>query len=207
MKKNILLLLMSLLFFKVADAEAQECYAEEVCCDNETNIYAKVFSGANFLESTKINGNKASYQTGYIISGAIGVGSCYGLSLEAEYAFRRNGIKNIDFFGEGSSNHGHFQSSSYMASLLWDLSSWGRLFWNIEPFIGWGIGYDFEQMHSSNSRVIFSQKWHHFSWQAMAGLAYPIFCNTEITLEYKFHQGGHFYSNSVGAGLVYKIAF
>ena len=132
----------------------------------------------------------------------------YGLRLEAEYAFRRNAIKKIDFFVEGSSKHGHFQTSSYMANLLWDLplSSWGCAFWNIQPFIGAGIGYDFQQMHSSNSRIIFNQKWNHFSWQVMAGLAYPIFCNTEITLEYKFHQGGrHFYNHSIGIGLVYKF--
>ncbi len=62
------------------------------------------------------------------------------------------------------SKHGHFQTSSYMANLLWDLplSSWGCAFWNIQPFIGAGIGYDFQQMHSSNSRIIFNQKWNQF---------------------------------------------
>ena len=45
----------------------------------------------------------------------------YGLRLEAEYAFRRNAIRKIHFFAEGSSKHGHFQTSSYMANLLWDL--------------------------------------------------------------------------------------
>jgi len=93
-----------------------------------------------------------------------------------------------------------------MANLLWDLL--GCAFWKIQPFIGAGIGYDFQQMHASNSRIIFNQKWNHFSWQAMAGFAYSIFCNTEITLEYKFHQGGsHFYNHSVGVGLVYKFGF
>ena len=83
----------------------------------------------------------------------------YGLRLEAEYAFRRNAIRKIDFYAEGSSKHGHFQTSSYMANLLWDLplSSWGCAFWNIQPFIGAGIGYDFQQMHSSNSRIVFNQ--------------------------------------------------
>ena len=41
-----------------------------------------------------------------------------------------------------------------------------------------------------------------FLGRVMAGLAYPIFCNTEITLEYKFHQGGcHFHNHSIGVGL------
>lgn len=216
-KKHILRLLMPLLFLMVTDAQAQEqcdeedsCSYEERCCVDETNFYAKILSGANFLQNTALDGNKSTYQTGYIIAGSLGYCWRYGLRLEAEYAFRRNAIRKIHFFGEGFSRHGHFQASSYMANLLWDLplSSWEYAFWNSQPFIGAGIGYDFQQMHSSNSHIVFSQKWNHFSWQVMAGLAYPIFCNTEIAVEYKFHQGGcHFYNHSVGIGLVYKFGF
>jgi hypothetical protein len=212
MKKNILLLL----FFMAANAQAQEgcdedpCCVEDSCCVDETNFYAKIFSGANFLQNTSIEGNKSTYQTGYIVAGSLGYCWCNGLCLEAEYAFRRNGIRKIHFFGEGSSNHGHFQTSSCMANLLWDLplsSRWCAVC-NIQPFIGAGIGYDFKHMHSSNSRIVFHQKWNHLSWQLMAVLAYPIFCDTEITVEYKFHQGGcHFYYHSVGVGLVYKFGF
>lgn len=223
MIKNIPLLLMSLLFFMAADAQAQEWYAaepcysedsfcyEDSCCVDETDFYAKIFGGANFLQNTEITGNKSTYQIGYVIAGSLGYSWCYGLRLEAEYAFRRNAIRQIHFCcGEDFSNHGHFQTSSYMANLLWDLplASWGCTFWNVQPFIGAGIGYDFQQMHASNSSIVFNQKWNHFSWQIMAGFAYPIFCNTEITLEYKFHQGGcHFCNHSVGVGLVYQFNF
>lgn len=214
MKKNILLLLMSFLFFMAAHAQAQEWCAEDSysyedsCCVDEMNFYAKILGGANFLQNIQIKGNNSTYQTGYIIGGSLGYCWRYGLRLEAEYAFRRNAIRKIHFFAEGFSKHGHYQASSYMANLLWDLplSSWGCAFWNIHPFIGAGIGYDFQQMHSSNSRIVFNQKWNHFSWQLMAGLAYPIFCKTEITLEYTFHQGGcHFNNHSIGVGLVYKF--
>jgi opacity protein-like surface antigen len=206
MKKNILQLLMPILFFMAADSQAKDS-----CCVDEMNFYAKVLGGANFLQNTTINGNKATYQTGYIIAGSLGY--CwryYGLRLEGEYAFRRNDISKIHFITEGSSKHGNFQTSSFMANLLWDLPlcSWGCAFWNIQPFIGAGIGDDFQKMHSSNSRIVFNQKWNRLSWQAMAGFSYPIFRNTEITLEYKFHEGGsHFYNHSVGVGLVYKFGF
>jgi opacity protein-like surface antigen len=206
MEKKIPLLFMSLLFFMAADAQAQEKCAENSCYVDGTNFYAKIFGGVNFLQNTTIEGNKSSYQTGYIIDGSLGY--CwrrYGLHLEGEYAFRRNAIRKTHFFTEGSSTHGHFQTSSYMANLLWDLL--GCAFWKIQPFIGAGAGYDFQRMHASNSRIVFNQKWHRFSWQAIAGFAYPIFRNTEITLEYKFHQGGHFYNHSVGVGLVYKFGF
>lgn len=212
MKKNVLFLLMSLLFFIAA--EAQEwctedfyCY-EDSCCVDETRFYAKILAGENFLQDTAINGNKSTYQTGYIIAGSLGYYWCYGLRVEGEYAYRKNDIKKIHFCGEDFSTHGHFQTSSYMANLLWDLplSSWGCVFYDFQPFIGFGVGCDFQQMHASNSRIIFNQKWNHFSWQLMAGFSYPIFCNTELTLEYKFHQGGcHFYNHSIGVGLSYTF--
>ena len=210
MKKNILLLLTALLFLITTEAKAQEWCDEVYCCVDETNFYAKIFGGVNFLQNSALRRNKTTYQTGYVIAGLVGYNWRDGLDLEFEYAFRRNTIRKTHFFGEGFSRHGHFETSSYMANLLWDLplSSWGCAFWNIQPFIGAGIGYDFQQMHSSNSRIVFHQTWRHISWQVMAGLAYPLFCNTEMTLEYKFHQGGcHFYNHSIGVGLVYKFDF
>jgi opacity protein-like surface antigen len=207
MKKIILCLLMSFLFFIATDAQAQECTEESYNCFRG-NFYGKFLAGANFLQNTSIQGNKASYQTGYIIAGSLGYSLGCGIHLEGEYAYRRNVIKKIHFFGQGSSKHGHFQTSSYMANLLWDLPFRECAFWNIQPFIGAGIGYDSQRMHSSTSRIIFNQKWNHFSWQAMTGLAYTIFQNTKITLEYKFHQGGsHFNNHSLGVGLVYEFNF
>lgn len=214
MKKNILLLLKSLIFFLATGAQAQEwglegssCY-ENSYCEDHPNFYAKIFSGANFLQNTKIARDKSRYQTGYIIAGSLGYCWRSGLRLEAEYAFRRNAIRKTHFFVEGFSRHGHFQTSSYMANILWDLplALWGCAFCDVQTFIGAGVGYDFQQMHSTNSRIIFNQKWRHFSWQLMAGLSYPIYCNTEINLQYTYHQSGcHFFNNSIGVGLVYKF--
>ena len=140
MKKNILLLLMTFLFFMTAHAQAQESCDERLFCADQTNFYAKFFSGVNFLQNSRTDGNKSTFKAGYIIAGSLGYWWSCGLRLEAEYAFRRNSIKKIDFYIEGFSNNGHFQTSSYMANLLWDLplSSWGCAFRNIQPFIGAG---------------------------------------------------------------------
>lgn len=212
MKTNILVSLLSIFIVMAVEVHAQPGYVKEPfsSCFDKTNFYAKVFGGANFLQNTSIDRNKANYQAGYIVSGSLGYKGCYGLRLEGEYAFRRNAISKIHFYGEESSKKGHFQASSWMGNLLWDvpLSTFGRTCGDFQPFLGAGIGYDFQQMHSSNSRILFHQKWRHFAWQLMAGLAYPIFCNTEITLEYRFHQGGaHFNNHSVGIGLVYDFGF
>lgn len=199
MKKYCLLLLV---FFVAADAQ-EGCDQDYNCCD-ETRFYAEILSGVNFVDNTTINHNKTTYNAGYIVATSLGYNWCYGLSLEAEYAYRRNKISKIHFFGGDHSRRGHYQSSSFMANLLWNLPSCS--FWNIAPFIGAGLGYDFQKMHASNSTVIFDQKWNHFSWQLLAGLTYPIFCNTDISLEYKFHQGGnHFYNHTIGVGLIYKF--
>jgi len=210
MKKNILLLLISFLLFTAAQAQNQESSDEKHCCVDQTNFYARFLSGVNFLQNSTTDGNKSTFEAGYIIDGLIGYCWSCGLRLEAEYAFRRNGIKKIDFYIEDCSRGGHFQDSSFMANLLWDVpvSSWTCAFGNIHPFVGVGLGYDLQQMHSSNSRIIFNQKWNNLSWQTMAGLTYPIFCNMDMALEYKFHQGGpHFYNHYVGLGLIYTFGF
>lgn len=201
---------MSFLFCMAAHAQGQEFNGVQPFCVDQTNFYAKFLSGANFLQNTTTDGNKSRYKAGYIIAGSLGYCWSCGLRLEAEYAFRRNAIKKIDFYVEGCSLGGHFQTSSVMANLLWDLplSSWGCAFRNIQPFIGGGLGCDFQKMRSSNSRIIFCQKWKRLSWQVMAGLTYPIFCHTDMTLEYKFHQGGRrFYNHTLGIGLVYTFGF
>ena len=47
-----------------------------------------------------------------------------------------------------------------------------------------------------------------FSWQLIAGLAYPVFCNTDISLEYRFHQGdSHFSNHAIGFRLEYQCGF
>lgn len=212
MMKKIQLLVISFLVVLTARLQAQECCERPSCfflgnfCFDKTNLYAKFFGGVNFLQSTDISDTRAKYNAGHIIAGSLGYRFCNGLILEGEYAFRRNSLSKIEFVGQGSSHHGHFQTSSYMANLLWNLPCWNFVCWNIHSFIGAGIGYDFSEMHSSNSLVIFNQKWHQFSWQVMTGVVYPLFCNTKLTLEYKYHQGGsHFYNNSIGLGLIYTF--
>lgn len=202
MKKMISSIFMSLSCFMLIDVQADDWCVEDPCCFDESSLYAKLFAGANFLQNTSISGNKATYETGYIISGSLGYRFCSDFRAEAEYAYRRNEIRKIRFISEGDSKRGHFQSSSVMANLYWDvpLCCW------FQTFIGAGIGYDFQQMHASNTRVVFDQKWRHFAWQLMAGAFYPVFCNTELSVEYRFHQAGcNFYNHSIGVGLTYEF--
>lgn len=210
--KNFFLFMVSALLFTSIEMQAQTydelCY-EDSCCISNNKFYAEILGGVNFLQTQTNGGIRSKYKTGYIVAGSLGYRWCYGLRFEAEYAFRRNSSRNIHFFGRSFSIHGHFQSSSYMANLLWDLplASWGCEVWNIQPFIGAGIGYDFQQIHSSNSMLTFNERKKDFAWQVMAGLAYPVLCKTNLSLEYKFHKGGFnsIYSHSLGVGLLYTF--
>ena len=212
--KNKLLFLMVLLLSIATDAQAKawdtqkSCFLEDAGCLNKRNFYGQFFAGANFLQKTDLNSNKANYQTGYTLGGSLGYRLCYGISLEGEYTYRHNALEKITLFGQDSSHRGHFHSCSYMGNLLWNFP----LFWDRAPrcirsFIGAGIGYDFQQLHASNSRINFRQKWHHFSWQLMTGLTYEIFCDTKLVIKYKFHQGGcHFNNHSIEVGLSYNFS-
>lgn len=198
---------LSLLILTCISVESQ---AQACCFEEPTNYYAEILGGPNFLQTETNGGIKSNYQTGYIIAGSLGYRWCYGMRLEGEYAFRRNNLKSIHFFGRTFSTRGHFQSSSYMANLLWDIPvmRWGCYFWNLQPLIGVGIGYDCQQVKWHNEGLIFNSNKKHFAWQAIAGLSYPVMCNTMISLVYKFHKGGFSYINnhSLGIGLRYQFS-
>lgn len=206
MKKFILSLIASILCSNTC-IQAED-YFDYIHSD-ESKIYAEVFGGANFLQTQTSGGVKSDYQTGYVLSGSLGYRWCYGLRLEAEYAFRKNSARKVHFLGRNFNLHGHFQSSSYMANLLWDLPvyAWGYSFCNIKPFVGAGVGYDFQQIHAKNAGLTLNQSKKDFAWQVIAGLSYPLFCNTDISIEYKFHKGGfsYIYNHSVGLSLTYKF--
>lgn len=208
--KKILLSLIALLVCVHAYAQDECCYE---CCSEDCGnaFYAEIFGGANFLQTEKNSSIRQDYNTGFIVSGSLGYRWCNGLRLEAEYAYRRNCLSKLYFFGRSFSIHGHFNSSSYMANLLWDvpLSNWGCNCWNITPFIGGGIGYDVQKVISNNEGFTFRESKNNFAWQIIAGLGYPIFCNTDLSVEYKFHKGGfkYIYSHSIGVGLTYKFGY
>lgn len=208
MKKAILLIVIPLLLFASEETKAEtecECCSIETCVDP---FYVEVAAGGNFLQVQRSHGLKVISQPGYIIAGSLGYRWNYGLRLEFEYAFRRNPTKKIHVFGRSNEINGHFQSSSYMANLLWDLpiSSWGCDFWQIRPFVGGGIGCDHQQITKQDTTLTFSQNNKGFSWQLIAGLGYPIFCHSDISLEYKFHKGGFsIYNHSILLGLTYNF--
>lgn len=222
MNKIILSLLSSFLIFTNAQAN--------ICCDFLSSIsngqfYAEIFSGANFLHGEVHD--RVHLKPGCVVSGSIGYRFCNGLRLEAEHSYRRNNFGKqrsyYTYLNRQRFSSGYFQSFSYMANLLWDipLCNWGCSFWNIQPFIGAGFGYEtkFNTLHFNfrnypNGMPFFggfkgdeTYKSEGFAWQVLAGLSYPIFCNTNISIEYRLHKANFekAYNHAVGLGLMYNF--
>lgn len=174
---------------------------------DDTGFYAKLFGGVNLLQTENHSGIKPSFHPGYMVSGAVGYQWCHQLRAEFEYAFRRNIMSRIHFFGQDFKTKGSFQSSSYMANLLWDCLTWDCVLRYVQPFVGAGIGYDVQQFHTGEEGFRLNQNRKGFAWQLMAGFNYPICSNTEISLEYKFHKGPleNIYSHVIGIGFTYKF--
>lgn len=178
-------------------------------CQEENNFYSKFFGGVNFLQSESRRGIQADYQSGYVFSGALGCCWSSRVSLEVEYSFLKNSLREVHFLGRDFSFDGHFQSSAYMVNLLWDLPlfNWGCDLWKACPRIGAGIGYDLQQVYAKNAGGTFNETNRHFGWQIIAGLVYHLSCCADISLEYKFHKGGfrHIYNQSLGIGLSFQF--
>lgn len=203
-----------LLFSGISEAKIGNAFCEDYCktsycTDEQNNYYMEIFGGANFMQTNSRHSIKSSFKTGYAVAASVGYKWCWGLRFEAEYAFRRNRVKSVHYFGKSFGKCGHYQASSYMANLLWDipLQCWGLNLCGIRPFVGGGIGWDYEIVHARYHHTNFRNGKKHFAWQAMTGLTMPFYCNTDVSVEYRYHQGGmkHLHNHTVGLGLKYNF--
>jgi len=148
--------------------------------------YVEFFGGANFLHSKKY-----SFKPGGVISGIVGYQPCDGLSLEAEYAFRRNEASKALFRHRNLKMHGYFQSSSFMANGLYKFPY---------SFLGVGLGVASQKIHAYDAKETKVR----FAWQVLAGIEYPTDFG-DISLQYKYYQGAfaHIHNHTLGIGLAY----
>jgi hypothetical protein len=162
------------IFCLVTYVQAQEPY------------YVELFGGANFLPTKKYE-----FSTGYNISGSFGYRLCGGISLEAEYAFRRNEAKKARFSGRDLDLHGCFKSSALMGNILYELPY---------AFIGAGVGLSSQKVNVYDAKETKVR----FAWQLLAGVDYPTWYGN-VSLQYKYHQGGfaHFHNHTIGIGTAY----
>lgn len=199
-----------------------------------SGYYAQINGGANWLEINKhhnhcgdgsFSGSRSHDRTntGYYVSGTVGINTCSNFRFEVEGAYRNNQHNrrhhNSDVSGSTSGSH---RSNRYLSSTavlfngLYDLD----LCWAVKPYAGFGIGYAWTQTPRRDNQFFSgssSTSGHRhnkrdrngFAWQAIAGMAYPLdfLCscgyNVDLTVEYRFYKprANRVYANTLSAGL------
>lgn len=202
------------------------CAPCDPCCYNE-GFYIGGFGGANFLTFDKkyrhFDGSRSRSRTntGYVAAASIGYRWCNNFRAEFEYAYRFNKLKGHHHkhhdvtSSQEYRSHGKNEaySNAYLFNLVYDIA-WCND-WCIKPYIGAGIGYAQHHVRLRSHNVIVvggpeiaykaRSKNNGFAWQVLAGLAYPICDNLDLSIEYRFFKGNlkHLYNQNVGAGLRY----
>lgn len=233
-KFTLLMASMMLLGASTAQAwtDAGCCY-EDICCEDQTGFYVGTFAGANFISSSNSHHhnsgyhNRRNFNTGYVVDASVGYRWCHDIRMEFEYAYRSNQGKHRwhesnNRSGSYCSKHKNFVQNAYMFNGFYDIG--GCQDWCIKPFVGAGIGYANTRnahhhngsSHHENGSVggNGSGRSHHhhrnncnggFAWQLIAGLAYPICDEIDLSLEYRFFKARErkLYNNDVGVGLKY----
>lgn len=194
--KKIILTLATLLL-------SVNAYADTICCEvpccSSTNFYVKGTAGSNWLDSKY----GTDYNTGYLLSGAVGYRFCFGARLEGEYAYRNNNFKHFYY-----SVNARMRSSALMVNAIYDIPLASCMdTCGITPFIGAGIGCDFYRFSLNTYNYSESAKANRFAWQILAGLDYPLNDCLDATVEYKFNKATstNLYNNSLAFGVTYKF--
>lgn len=175
--------------------------------------------------------NHFRYDTGFFGAIDLGYRWCSGLHLEAEVAYRYNRQRKNhrrhygNFFESRRNRRGHRDVWAAMVNVLYDIN----MCWCVEPYVGAGIGYAHVRNNRHNRRFNYGSSNSHrrhdkddnaFAWQIILGVAYPITCNIDVALEYRFfnavnnsrrHHGYHnsgrenrnAFNNDIGVNLKY----
>jgi opacity protein-like surface antigen len=222
MKKQFTLLMASLMLLGASAAQAwtdSGCCYEDPCCEDQTGFYIGGFGGANFISTSRdcSTNTKRDFNTGYVLNASIGYRWCHDVRFEFEYAYRNNQGRHRNTSGTtvctSRTKHKHFIQNAYMFNGFYDLNLALCNDWGMKPFVGAGIGYvNARNGHHHNNcpivgAVSSSRKKdkNGFAWQLIAGIAYPICDEIDISLEYRFFKGRErrLYNNDVGMGLKY----
>ena len=161
------------------------------------NVYVDFAGGANFLEDSDISGTglntSADFDPGFAVKAAIGNALDTGFRFEAEFAYRENDADGVG----GSSASGDVSAWSLMGNAIYDIKTGGRL----TPYIGVGAGVagiDWNDITPVGGGTV-DDNATVFAYQGIAGAAYRINDNLQLTLDYRyFATEDHVLTTSTG---------
>lgn len=178
------------------------CFAtvmpEAVKAADVESFYASIFGGVDFASDKKKNGVKAEFDTGYVVTGAVGYRFCEGFRVEGEVGYRHNDLDKVTSdstrvdYGTSSNIH----TWSYMANGVYELP----VCWSWQPYVGGGIGYSQTTLKLTNSQFSSSSHSNGFAWQVIAGLEYPFLDCWDVAVEYRYFKPylSHLSNNDIG---------
>ena len=168
-------------------------------------LYVAAAGGVSYLQDadnrnvTPLVDVKSSYDRGWVVSGAVGYALPGGFRLEAEVAYRKVKVDELDIvqdgglgvaLGGGSLNgvtvaaEGHETALSVMANMWYDINT-GTPF---TPYIGGGIGFaeiSLDKLSAAGALIVDGRD-DVFAYQLGAGVGYAVTSNLTLTVDYRF---------------------
>jgi OmpA-OmpF porin, OOP family len=199
MQKMKFALLASVAMLAAAPAFAAEPAGPYLSLGGGLSIPEK--SGIDFSATTPvapINPVSASFDTGYILSGAAGYRWDTGIRTELEVNYRRNSLNDID----GLPSVGKQGILGVMGNLIYDFdieSTWG-----VTPYIGAGVGGSWNKWRGVASPFAasptFTDRDFAWQWQAIGGVSVPVSEQVVAFTEYRYMGAINNRFDSVPAG-------
>ena len=170
-------------------------------------LYLSVGAGMSMLQDADNTNDtprvdvKSSYDTGWMVTGAIGYGFANGLRVEGEIGYRQVEVDQLDIRDDGGLGAalggpslngletpaaGNETALSVMANVWYDINTGTP----VTPYVGGGIGV--ARITLDNLRVagitIVDDHDNVFAYQLGAGVAYAVSQQVSLTLDYRFFQ-------------------
>jgi opacity protein-like surface antigen len=152
------------------------------------NLGLAIFHDNDVKSPADFTGSQtAAYKSGLGFAGALGYKHNPNLRVEAEIAYRKNSVDKIGGFTLSDTN---LTIWNYGVNGYYDFANVNL---PVKPFLGLGVGYASGKLQSGS----FSSKDSQFSYQGIAGLAYPFDPNGNITFQYRYHSSSDFSKDGV----------
>jgi opacity protein-like surface antigen len=175
--------------------------------------YVSFGAGAVFLQDSSLSvpllpalTGELTFDTGFLVRGALGLYLKNNFRTEFEIAYRRNSFDeaSLSFAGTtlvAGSVSGAINATSFMANGFYDIPIPGKF----TPYIGIGLG---GSLLSSDGFEDFE-----FAYQAIGGASYALSSRLSLTGDYRFHATStpsfsvteaEYDSHNVSVGMMYK---
>ncbi len=178
----------------------------------DANAYISLGGGASMPDSSSVNytngvgttlNGKTSFDTGYILSGAVGYRWFSGMRTEVEFNYRRSNVNAI----AGASAAGRQKVMGLMGNILFEVGDIG----GFRPYVGGGAGVGWNTWSNvqggasltfpAGTALYDDKRDPALQWQGIAGVSHAVSDSVEVFAEYRYIglQNNKFASTTVGS--------